>query len=115
VPVKSTVEIFQNFVPFSEHMNFKQQNFLTESSHTARSVIFWKLWFGNSNWQSTSFGAKLDKNKLEKDFDLQVRYLYFKINFNFSCTAKFLKILDNSRIYFIYTAKFLKYSDNGEL
>ena len=41
------------------------------------------------------------KNKLETDFDLQVRYLYFKINFNFICTAKFLTLSDDGRIYFI--------------
>ena len=34
-------------------------------------------------------------NKLEKDFDLQVRYLYFRINLNFFCTAKY------GRIYFL--------------
>ena len=28
VPVKYTVEISQNFVAFSEYMNFKQKNFL---------------------------------------------------------------------------------------
>ena len=52
-------------------------------------------------------------NKLEKDFDLQVRYLYFEIEFNFICTAKFLTFLDDSRIYFIRTVKFLSFSDNG--
>ena len=41
------------------------------------------------------------KNKLETDFDLQVRYLYFKINFNFICTAKFLTLSGDGRIYFI--------------
>ena len=54
-----------------------------------------------------------NKNKLEKDFDLQVRYLNFKINFNFICTEKFMSFLDDSRIYFIFTAKFLTFSDNG--
>ena len=52
-------------------------------------------------------------NKLEKDFDLKVRYLYFRINFNFFFTAKFLTFLDKCRIYFICTAKFLTFSDNG--
>ena len=38
------------------------------------------------------------KNKLEKNFDLQVRYFYLKINFNFICTAKFLTFSDDGGI-----------------
>ena len=52
-------------------------------------------------------------NKHERDFVLQVRYLYFEINFNFICTAKLLTFLNESRIYFICTAKFLTFSDDG--
>ena len=54
-------------------------------------------------------------NKLKKDFNLQVRYLYFKVNFNFICTAKFLTFLDDSRIYSICTSKFLTFSNDGEI
>ena len=50
------------------------------------------------NW-SRNISMSFFLNKLEKDFDLQVRYLYFKINFNFFCTAKFLTFLDRS-LYF---------------
>ena len=54
-------------------------------------------------------------NKLEKDFDLQVRYLYFEIEFNFICTAKFLTFLDDNRIDFICTAKFLTFLDDSRI
>ena len=43
VPVKSTVEISQNFVTFSEYMNFNQINWkaLVTTTKYANEIMFW--------------------------------------------------------------------------
>ena len=51
-------------------------------------------------------------NKLEKDFDLQVRYLYFKINFNFICTAKLLTFLNGRKTRFEIFHVIMKVHEN---